>query len=201
MMQRSEEWFAARIGKATASCAADIMARVQNGGEAATRRQYRARLVCERMTGVPYDSYTNAAMLHGIEQEPFARAAYEAVTGNLVEEVGFIQHPELAAGASPDGLIDDDGVLELKCPTTGEHIDTVLGGMPAKHIAQIQFQLWITGRKWCDFCSFDPRMPEKLQLYVERVERDDKYIDKLVSAVTQFLDEVDSTVKQLQAKC
>lgn len=198
--QRSEEWFAARIGRATASRAADILAAIKSG-EAASRRQYRAELVSERLCGVPYPGgYMNAAMMHGVEQEPFSRIAYEAKTGNAVREVGFVQHASLMAGASPDGEIGADGLLEAKCPSTGEHIETLLNGMPAKHVPQVQFQLWITGRQYVDFISYDPRMPERMQLYVQRVKRDDAYIEKLEKEVRKFLAEVDEVIAKLEAK-
>ena len=199
MKQRTPEWFAARIGRATASRAADILAVIKSG-EAASRRQFRAQLVCERLTGIPYESYVNGAMLHGIEQEPFARICFEAKTGATVREVGFIAHPELMAGCSPDGEIGTDGLLEAKCPTTAEHIDALLTGMAPKHIPQVQFQLWITGRQFVEFVSYDPRMPERMQLYVQRVRRDDKYISMLEVEVRKFLGEVDKTIAELEAK-
>lgn len=199
MEQRSPEWFAARCGRATASRFKDMLATIKSG-EAASRRNYRAQLVVERMTGIIPDSYESPEMMHGTDNEPYARAAYEALTGNLVEQIAFIPHPELMAGASPDGLIDTDGGIEIKCPNTATHIDALLKGMPSDHMAQIQGLMWLTGRKWVDFVSFDPRLPEKLQLYVQRIARDDAYIDKLVSAVTQFLAEVDELVLQLERK-
>jgi len=194
--QRTDEWFTARLGRATASRAADILAKIKSG-EAATRRQYRAQLVVERLVGKPYEHYVNEAMQHGIDQEPFAIMSYEATTGNIVQPVGFIQHPELMAGASPDGEIGEDGLLEAKCPTTAEHIDALLNGMSPKHIPQVQFQMWITGRAYVQFVSYDPRMPERMQLYVQRVVRDDKYILTLEAEVIVFLKEVDAMVERL----
>jgi len=197
--QRTDEWFTARLGRATASRAADILAKIKSG-EAATRRQYRAQLVVERLVGKPYEHYVNEAMQHGIDQEPFAIMSYEAATGNIVQPVGFIQHPELMAGASPDGEIGEDGLLEAKCPTTAEHIDALLNGMSPKHSPQVQFQMWITGRAYVQFVSYDPRMPERMQLYVQRVRRDDKYISMLEVEVRKFLGEVDKTIAELEAK-
>lgn len=197
MMQQSAEWFAARCGRATASRFDDVMAKIKTG-EAAGRRNYRAQLVCERLTGIPAESYTNAAMQWGIDTEPQARAAYEALTGNMVQEVAFVPHPELMAGASPDGLIDLDGGLEIKCPNTAQHIEALLKGMPPEHIPQIQGGLWLTGRKWWHFVSFDPRMPEKLQLYIQKIERDSHYIAALELEVRRFLGEVDELVRQLE---
>lgn len=185
---------------ATASCFADVLATIKSGGEAASRRNYRAQLIAERLTGVPADSYVSAEMKWGTEQEPFARIAYEAVTGNVVQQVAFIRHETLAAGASPDGLIGLDGQLELKCPNTATHIDALLKGIDPGHVPQIQGNLWMSGRKWADFVSYDPRMPERMQLYVQRVARDDKYIDKLEAEVRKFLAEVDETIAKLETK-
>jgi hypothetical protein len=199
MIQGDAAWFAVRCGRATASCFADVLATIKTG-EAAARRNYKAQLVCERLTGIVAESYTNAAMAWGTEQEPAARAAYEAMTGNLVEQVAFVPHTELMAGASPDGLIDDDGGLEIKCPNSAQHIDALLKGMPPEHIPQIQGCMWLTGRKWWDFVSFDPRLRGKLQLHIQRIERDDIYIAKLALAVGVFLGEVDDLVAQLEKK-
>lgn len=198
-MQGSPEWFAARCGRATASCFADVLATIKSG-EAAARRNYKAQLVCERLTGIVAESYTNTAMQWGTDNEPLARSAYEALSGNLVEQVAFITHPELMAGASPDGLIDKDGGLEIKCPNTASHIDALLKGMPFDHQAQIQGCMWLTGRQWWDFVSFDPRLPERLQLYVQRIPRDETYITKLALAVSLFLGEVDELIVQLENK-
>jgi len=200
MKQGSPEWLQARCGLATASCFADVLATLKSGGEAASRKNYRAQLIAERLTGVPADSYVSTEMKWGTEQEPFARIAYEATTGNIVLEVAFIRHPELMAGASPDGLIGEDGQMELKCPNTATHIDALLKGMDPGHIPQIQGNLWMSGRKWCDFVSYDPRMPERMQLYVQRIERDDKYIANLESEVRKFLVEVDKVIAELEAK-
>lgn len=196
MMQNTPEWLAARCGRATASRFSDVLAKIKSG-EAASRRNYRAQLVAERLTGLVEDSYTNAAMQHGTEQEPYACAAYEAMTGHLVEKVAFIPHAELMAGVSPDGLIDADGGIEIKAPNTATHIDTLLKGMTPDHLAQIQGLLWLSRRQWVDFVSFDPRMPEKLQLYVQRVPRDEAYIKNLEGEVRQFLKEVDELIVQL----
>jgi predicted phage-related endonuclease len=136
----------------------------------------------------------------GTEQEPHARAAYSARTGELVEEVGFIQHPRLEhAGASPDGLVNDEGLVEFKCPATSTHLDTLLAGeVPTKYIPQIQFQMACTGRKWCDFVSYDPRLPEHLRMFVKRVERDEKYITTLEGEVKTFLAELNEKLEKLQ---
>lgn len=197
MDQRSPEWFAARLGKATASNFADVLAKLKSGGEAAGRRNYRARLVVERLTGKPLDSFSSPAMQQGVDREPLARLAYEAETGNVVEEVGFIEHPKLQAGASPDGLVDAAGCLEIKCPTLATHLDYLkLDGEPPEYTAQIQGQLWICGRDWCDFVSFNPDFPEHLQLIVRRIQRDEAYIAKLAGEVAQFLDEVEAETQR-----
>lgn len=199
MKQGSEEWFAARLGKVTASRIVDVLAKIKTG-EAATRASYRAELVAERLTGRAQEGFTTAQMRWGTESEPLARAAYEADTGLLVAEVGLIDHPEIAmAGASPDGMVSSSGLIECKCPDTKTHIETILSGSaPSKYIPQMQWQMACTGREWCDFVSFDPRMPIAQQLFVLRVERDEKYIkDTLEPEVIRFLEEVEKTVEQL----
>ena len=195
MDQRTDEWFAARIGKVTASRIKDVLA----GKTTAARRNYMAQLVVERFTNKAPESFTNAAMQWGTDQEPFARAAYEAKLGVLVDETGLVDHPTIPmSGASPDGLVNDDGLVEIKCPNTATHIDTLLSRMPdADYIGQMQWQMACTGRKWCDFVSFDPRMPEHLQLYVIRVMRDDKKIEEIEKEVIKFLSEVDQKISKL----
>ena len=197
--QRSDDWYAARCGKATASRFKDVMARLKNGAPAADRQRYLTELVVERLTGQPVPAYENAAMRWGTEQEAAARAAYEQRTGVAVEETGFIAHDVLMAGCSPDGLVDWDGLIEIKCPyNSAVHIETLLNGMPAEHTAQVQGQMWITGREWCDFVSFDPRMPEPLQLYVQRIHADPKAIADLAFGVSAFLKEVGAQVEALR---
>lgn len=196
--QRTDAWFAERAGKVTASRIADLMAKTRNGW-GASRANYLAQLVAERLTGAVQDSFTSAAMQWGTDQEPAARAAYEAHTGELVEEVGFVHHPDINnCGASPDGLVDVSGLVEIKCPNTATHIDTLLGqGIADKYVKQMQFQMACTGRQWCDFVSFDPRMPDDMQLHVERITRDDTAIEEIEQAVTDFLAEVDQKVSAL----
>jgi putative phage-type endonuclease len=198
--QRSDAWFQSRMGKVTASRVADVVAKTKSG-YSASRANYMAQLVVERMTNKQAESYSNAAMEWGTEQEPLARAAYEAEVDVLVEEVGMIDHPTVEmSGASPDGLVGDDGLVEIKCPTTATHIDTLMGEQaPKKYYDQMQWQMACTGRKWCDFVSFDPRMPEGLQLFVKRVERDDEYIAMLESEVATFLQEVSDKVNKLKS--
>lgn len=198
MDQGSEEWFTIRIGKVTASRVADVLAKTKSG-YSASRDNYMAQLVCERLTGQKAEGFTNAAMQHGTETEPLARAAYEALKDVLVDEVGFVPHPEIQmAGASPDGLVGDDGLIEIKCPNTATHIDTLLSEtVPTKYYTQMQFQLACTGREWCDFVSFDNRLPEELQLFIKRVPRDDTYIKLMEAEIVQFLAELDDKINKL----
>lgn len=197
MEQGTEEWFAARLGRVTASKVQDIVARTKTG-YAASRDNYLAQLVCERLTGKGAESFTNAAMAHGTETEPLARAAYEMKNSVLVDEVGFVQHPTLMAGASPDGMVGQDGLIEIKCPQTNTHIETLLSGkIPSKYKAQMTWQMICTGRKWCDFISFDPRLPQELQMFVQRYPYDAEYANKLETEVLLFLAEVDVTLTTL----
>jgi putative phage-type endonuclease len=198
MEQKSEEWFKARLGKVTASRVADVIAKTKTG-YSASRENYMAQLVVERMTNTQAESFTNAAMQWGTDQEPFARAAYEVQQNVLVDETGLVDHPTIEmAGASPDGLVGEDGLVEIKCPNTATHIDTLLTQtVPGKYITQMQFQMACTGRQWCDFVSFDPRMPAKAQLFVKRVQRDDGFIKEMEQEITKFLAEVTAKVEQL----
>jgi putative phage-type endonuclease len=199
MEQRTEEWFAARCGKVTASRVADIIAKTKTGASA-SRDNYLAQLVCERMTGKPAESYSNAAMLHGTETEPFARAAYEAKMDILVTEVGFIDHPWIPmSGASPDGLANE-GMVEIKCPNTATHIDTLLSQtVPAKYITQMMWQMCSANRPWVDFVSFDPRLPERHQLFIKRINYDPEMVNMLENSVIQFLGDVDLKIQQLES--
>jgi len=201
--QRTEEWFSARLGKVTASRLADVLAKTKTG-YSASRTNYMTQLVLERITQTKAESYSNSAMEWGVTQEPFARAAYEAHTGQMVEEVGFIPHPEIeAAGASPDGLVGDDGMVEIKCPSSSTALEVWLthsqGGNPvdAKYYAQMQWQMRCADRSWCDYVVFDPRMPAKAQLFVTRVERDDEWLAVTEGEVVKFLAEVDAKVAAL----
>lgn len=196
--QRTEEWFAARLGKVTASKVADVMAKTKTG-YSTSRDNYMAQLICERMTGQKQESFTNAAMEWGTETEPLARSAYEALKDVLVEEVGIIDHPFLPmCAASPDGLVDIDGMVEIKCPNTSTHFDTLLSGkMPSKYMPQVQWQMACANRLWVDFVSFDPRAPEGLQLFVTRIERDDKYILEMEAEVNKFLEELEIKIEKL----
>jgi putative phage-type endonuclease len=196
--QRDADWYAARIGKATASRFKDAIAVLKSGDPAQAQRDYATELVVERLTGQRVQKYVTAAMQWG-DHEPEARTAYERVTGISVEETGFIAHDTLLAGCSPDGLVDWDGLIEIKCPfNSANHIETLLNGMPDDHRAQVQGQMWITGRQWCDFVSYDPRMPVELQLHVQRIQRDPSFIADLEAKVTSFLQQVGTQVEALR---
>lgn len=199
MQQGTDAWHLARLGRVTASRIADVLATIKSG-EAAARANYRAELVAERLTGKRQESYSNAAMQWGTETEPLARVWYESEVGVVVQETGFVEHPTIAmSGASPDGLVADSGLVEIKCPNTQTHIETMLAKrVPPRYTPQIHWQMACTGREWCDFVSFDPRLPEQTQIFIKRVERDEKYIkDTLEPEVIRFLEEVEKTVEQL----
>jgi putative phage-type endonuclease len=198
MEQRTDDWFAARLGKVTASRVADVIAKTKTG-YGAGRANYMADLVVERLTGQKASSFSNAAMEWGTEQEPNAKAAYAAKTGILVEDVGFIDHPTVAmSGASPDGFAEE-GLVEIKCPNTATHLEYIFDGKPPqKYITQMQWQMACAGKPWCDFVSYDPRLPERLQLLVVRVPRDDDYIKMLEQEVTIFLQELDDKLNKLE---
>jgi putative phage-type endonuclease len=199
--QGSQEWLLERCGKVTASRIADLMAKTKTGW-GASRANYASQLICERLTGCVQASFTNAAMIHGTETEPEARRAYEFFVDRDVQQVGFIPHPTIQmAGASPDGLVGEDGLLELKCPNTATHIETLLlGQIPDKYMKQMQFQMACTGRQWCDFASYDNRLPERMRLYVKRVNRDGALVSEIETEVAKFLNEIDETVEQLRSR-
>jgi putative phage-type endonuclease len=191
--QRTPAWFQARAGRLTASCAKDMLATIK-AGEAAARRDLRVRLVVERLTGEPEENgYINEAMQWGIDHEDDAFAAYEALTGDVVQRSGFLSHPELMAGASLDGHIGDfDGVLEIKCPKKATHFGYLrASAMPAEHLAQVTHALWISGAEFCDFFSFDPRFPAHMRTFLHRVNRTDVDIDAYAAKAKAFLAEVD----------
>lgn len=196
--QGTKEWLAERAGHVTASRIPDVLATIKTG-EAAARANYRAELVAQRLTGNVEESYTNGAMQWGMETEPLARAEYEIVTDCMVDQVGFIKHPTIAwSGASPDGLIGESGLIEIKCPNTATHIDYLLKGVvPAKYQPQMLWQMECTGREWCDFVSFDPRMPKRLQLFRVRYMKDKARLDEIRTAVNSFLQEVEETIAKL----
>lgn len=196
--QRSEEWHEARLGKVTASRVADMMARTKSG-PSASRKNYRAELVLERLTGQRQGGHNSAAMQWGTDVEPQARAAYEFLTDRAVVETGFVVHPRIAdLGASPDGLVGDDGLLEIKCPIPATHLEIIeTGAIPDKYIKQMQTQMACTGRAWCDFVSFDPRFPAEHQIWMHRVQRDDALIAEIEREAVAFLAEVEAVVAKL----
>jgi putative phage-type endonuclease len=199
-LQRTAEWMQQRCGKVTASRVADVLAKIKTG-EAAARKNYKMELVVQRLTGQQPESFTNAAMEWGTATEPQARMAYEAHTGSFVEEKGFMDHPTIEwFGCSPDGVVGE-GLIEIKCPNTATHIETIIDEKaPSKYIPQMQCQMAVTGAKWCDFVSFDPRVPEELQLFVVRVDRDQEYIDQMEVEVKQFLSEVNDLFIKLKER-
>jgi putative phage-type endonuclease len=201
MPQRSPEWYAHRCGRVTASRIADLMAMTKTG-PGASRKNYMAQLVAERLTGEVAESYSNAAMQWGTDQEPQARALYEFTTDAEVLEVGFIDHAILGmAGCSPDGLVGDTGMVEFKCPNTATHLDTLLSEkIEGKYVKQMQFQMACAGRDWCDFVSFDPRLPAEMQLWVCRVERDDDAMQEIEASVAEFLAELSDKVSKLRSR-
>lgn len=199
--QGSKEWLELRLGKVTASRIADVLAKGKSG-EALSREDYRYELVVQRLTGDPGESFTNAAMEWGTATEPQARIIYEAEAGVFVEQVPFILHPTIKwFGCSPDGLVRDTGLVEIKCPNSKTHIKYLNAGKPpAKYVPQMQCQMAVTGRQWCDFVSFDPRLPKDLQLFVVRLDRDEDYIKSMEAEVVKFLSEVETMFKQLKEK-
>jgi putative phage-type endonuclease len=199
MEQGTQEWFMARLGKVTASRVADIIAKTKSG-YSTSRQNYLAQLVVERLTQKPTETYTNAAMQWGTDTEPLARAAYEIKHDLMVSEIGFVPHPVIAmSGASPDGLVGDNGLIEIKCPNTATHIETLLNDtIKSEYKTQMQWQMACTGRLWTDFVSFDPRMPEKHQMKIIRVNRDESVVQTLEKEVTEFLAEVDKTIERIK---
>lgn len=199
--QATPEWFAARVGKVTASRLADMLARTAKDW-GASRRNYAAELVVERLTGIKSGIYVNTEMQWGLDQEPHARNAYAFLRDAEVSPVGFVDHPTIAmTGASPDGLVGTDGLVEIKCPNTANHISTLLSGdIREKYMLQMQWQIECTQRQWCDFVSFDPRMPAEMQFYCKRIDRNQTMIDLIGREIVAFLKEVDTTIGNLNVK-
>jgi len=199
--QGSADWFAIRCGKVTASRVSDVIAKTKSG-PSASRANYAAQLIAERLSGGVAESFSNAAMQWGTDQEPDARLAYEFRTDAEVEQVAFVPHPTIEmSGASPDGLVGTDGLVEIKCPNTATHLETLMtGSIPGKYVTQMLWQMSCTGRQWCDFVSFDPRLPENMRLFVNRLHRDDTRIAELENEVIGFLFEIDTTVAALIRK-
>lgn len=198
--QGSDEWLRARLGRVTASRVCDVIAKTKSGW-GASRANYAAQLIAERLTGEPLPSFTNAAMQHGTATEPEARQAYSFRQDVDVAQVGFVEHPTIPmSGCSPDGLIGSEGLVEIKCPSSATHIDTLLRQkVPEKYLVQIAWQLaCYPERRWADYASYDPRLPESMRLFVKRVDRDDELIAQLEKDVSEFLNEVASTVASLR---
>ena len=201
IVQGTDAWFAARLGKVTASRVADVIAKTKTG-YSASRANYMAELIAERLSGARSEGFTNAAMQWGTDKEPDARAAYCFMRDVDVAEVGFIDHPTIAmTGASPDGLVGEDGMLEIKCPNTATHLETLLGGVvPAKYFSQMQWQMACADRQWCDFASYDPRLPEPMRLFIQRVPRDADWLRATEEDVAAFLAELDAKIDALTAR-
>lgn len=202
MIQGSSEWFQARLGKASASRIGDVMALKRDGKPTAARDEYMGELLAERLSGVAAPRVTTAAMQWGVDHEPAAIAAYEFDREIETQEVGFLDHPTISmCGASPDRLVGDDGLVEAKCPLTKTHIDTLISGnIQPRYFDQMQWQLEVTGREWCDFISFDPRLPEAYKLFVKRVPRDEERIKAIKIGVSKFLAEIESSISSLRLK-
>ncbi|MDE3023657.1 MAG: YqaJ viral recombinase family protein [Pseudomonadota bacterium] len=196
--QGTEQWLLDRLGHLTASRMADVMATTKSG-PSASRRNYMAQLVAERLTGVVAESFCSSAMEWGTSNEPLARAEYEITAGEFVDQDGFIKHQEIEwCGASCDGFVGKSGLVEIKCPNTATHIDYLLGQKPpSKYVPQMLLQLACTGMEWCDFVSYDPRMPEKHRLFVVRFEPKRDEIEAVEDAARGFLAEVQETIDRL----
>jgi putative phage-type endonuclease len=199
--QGTEEWLQQRCAKVTASRIADLTARTRSGW-GASRANYMAELIAERLTGKPTEKYVNAAMEHGTRTEPEARNVYSFMWNVTVDQVGFIDHPRIAmSGASPDGCIGDKGLIEIKAPQIAKHLDTLLNEtVDDRYVKQMAWQMSVTGREYCDFVSYCPALPVEMRLWVRRFERDDKLISELEEQVQEFLSELDAKVKALRDK-
>ena len=206
--QRSHDWLQARCGYPSGSGFKHLMGRKKPtaaqlkagelGDHFAARETYLWEKVTERLTGQPVQHFVNQAMQWGIDQEQFAREAYEAKTGAIVSTTGFVRHATLCCGVSPDGIVDMKGLLEIKCPTTPTHLQTLMNGMDQEHMAQLQGGMWVCNLKWADFVSYDPRLPPKHQLYIQRVPRDDAYIARLEFEVVSFLADLTAIISKIE---
>lgn len=198
MEQGTAEWFSARLGKLTASNISKALMKSSTKGY----QDYQAQLITERLTGQPTPHFTNEAMEWGTETEPMARAMYSVVSCLDVEEVGFVDHPKIPmSGASPDGTISEDGLLEIKCPNSATHIRNLISETPDKsYMDQMQWQMACTGRAWCDFVSFDPRLPLEVQIFIKRIDRDEERISEMEAAAEAFLIETSAMTDQLFEK-
>lgn len=197
--QRSSDWLALRAGKVTGSCAKDLLAKIKSG-EAAARRDLRYKLVAEILSqSSQEDGYVNQAMQWGIDHEQEALTVYEALRGVIVDPIGFVAHDTLPVGTSPDGFVGEDGILSIKCPKTATHLGYLrAGGEPVEHVAQNTHELWLTGRAWIDFFSYDPRLPEGLQVFLCRVTRTPAQLDAYGTEILAFLGELDSELQAIR---
>ena len=202
--QGSQEWLELRLGKITASRLSDVLAKGKGNAESITRTKYRNELIKERLTGKKIAGYSSPSMERGSLLEPLARAFYEVKNNLMVGQISFVQHPIIKnAGASPDGLVGEDGLLEIKCPDPANHIAYILDGgnsLSTKYNNQVQFQLCCTGRSWCDLASYDPDIDEDLQMFIVRIYRDDEYIKMMESEVIKFDEEITETILYLKEK-
>lgn len=199
--QHTMEWYDLRLGKVTASRVSDALDTLKSGKSSAKREAYKMELLQELLTGQVVEHFVSPAMDWGISTEPRARAAYEMFKEVDVERIGFVVHPGIArAGASPDGLIGTDGLLEIKCPTSVTHLSYITGRIDPieQYGPQMMFQMACTERDWCDFVSFDPRLPDDFSLYVVRFNRDDKAIAEMESKVEQFIAELNELCERLK---
>ena len=202
MDQRSDEWFAARLGKVTASRVKDVMAKGRSGAPSATRQNYMMQLLCERLTGTRAEGFSSKEMQRGTDLEPIARSAYEFNAGVMTLETGLIDHRAIAGfGASPDGLVGGDGMLEIKCPNTATHVATLQSG---RHDPQYEWQmlaqLSCAGREWVDFVSFDDRLPDELQYACSRFHRDERRIREMETEVRAFLEELAELEQEMRER-
>ena len=200
IQQGTEEWHQLRLGKVTASRVADILAKTKSGASA-SRGNYLIELALQRVTKTIEESYSNSAMEWGVATEPQARVAYEVSTGNFVDQIAFVNHPTIEGfGCSPDGLVGE-GLIEIKCPNSATHWSYIKANEPPqKYIIQMQAQMSVTRAKWCDFVSFDPRMPERSQLLIIRINRDDEFIAEMENDIKQFLSEVEAEVNLMEKR-
>lgn len=197
--QRTEEWHLMRLGKVTGSRVADVLAKTKSG-YSTSRKNYMMELLCQRLTGIREESFTSQAMQRGIDLEPIARSHYEAKHGVMVIESSFVFHPMIKAfGASPDGFVGENGLIEIKCPNTAQHVDFLTTKKPdGKYITQMQAQMACTNRAWCDFISFDDRLPEPHQIAEVRIFRDEKFIGEMEQEIESFLQELDEIESKLR---
>ena len=200
--QRTPEWYEKRRGKVTASKIKVIVLRQKNGSFYASREAYKNQIICEILTGSVAQSFTTPAMQHGIDTEDMAFDDYAKTIWSEVTKADFVEHPTIPrSGASPDGYVGSDGLIEIKCPNSTTHIETLRRGTyDDEYLPQMQWQMACTGRQWCDFVSYDPRLPEDYRLFVDRVQRDDLWISQANEMVVQFLKEVDEEIAKLQER-